>query len=122
MEDIQRLVADAPDVQLLSLSVDPRTDTPSVLRAFAENYHADPRQWWFLTGDKAELYRLIETSFLPKSTDLQDIIPGGFAGTDRIMLVDRQGKVRACFNGLRPRVAAAVLSEINHLRKSSGRQ
>jgi len=31
MEEIQRLVADRPDVRLVSLTVDPRTDTPSML-------------------------------------------------------------------------------------------
>lgn len=113
MEEIQRLLADLPNVQLVSLTVDPRTDTPAVLAEFANGFHADTNRWLFLTGEKAELYRLIETSFIAKSPDLENLIPGGFASTDRIMLVDPQGKVCASFNGLKRNVAAAVAAEIN---------
>jgi cytochrome oxidase Cu insertion factor (SCO1/SenC/PrrC family) len=118
MEEIQGLVAAAPDVQLVSLTVDPRTDTPAVLAKFADRFHADTNRWLFLTGEKAELYRLIETSFIPKSDELEGLIPGGFTNTDRIMLVDPQGKVCASFNGLSRGVARAVTTDIEQRRKS----
>jgi len=116
MEEIQRLLAGAPDVRLLSLTVDPRTDTPRVLTAFAASFHADPATWWFLTGEKTELYRLLDTSFLSRSDDPTQLIPGGFNGTDRIMLVDAAGDVRASFDGLQPRVAADIAMEVARLR------
>jgi protein SCO1 len=115
MEEIQRLLSDASDVRLVSLTVDPRTDTPSVLAKFADSLHADSNRWLFLTGDKAELYHLLETSFVSKSPDLEDLIPGGFASTDRIMLVDRNGVVHGSFDGLKRGVASAVVSEIKKL-------
>jgi protein SCO1 len=118
MEEIQRRVADATDVQLVSLTVDPRTDTPAVLAKFADSFHADTNRWLFLTGDKAELYRLIETSFISKSPELEEIIPGGFTSTDRILLVDQNGNVSASFNGLNRGVAGAVVAEIEKSRKS----
>ena len=117
MEEIQRLVAGAPDVRLVSLTVDPRSDTPSVLARFADGYHADTNRWLFLTGDKAELYRVIETSFIPKSPELEGLIPGGFGSTDRIMLVDPEGDVWASFDGLRRNAASAVVAEIEGRRK-----
>ena len=117
MEEIQRLVGDAHDVQLLSLTVDPRTDTPSVLSRFANGFHADPNRWLFLTGEKAQLYDLIETSFIPKSPEFADLIPGGFTSTDRIMLVDPSGNVHASFDGLKRGVANKVVTEIEALRK-----
>ena len=116
MEEIQRLLSDASDVRLVSLTVDPRTDTPSVLAKFADSFHADTNRWLFLTGDKAELYHLLETSFIAKSPELEDLIPGGFASTDRIMVVDRNGVVHGSFDGLKPGVASAVVSEIEKLR------
>ena len=119
MEEIQRLVADMSDVQLVSLTVDPRTDTPSVLAKFANSFHADTNRWLFLTGNKPELYDLIETSFIPKSPELEDLIPGGFTSTDRIMLVDQKGNVSASFNGLKHGVASTIVAEIEKLRKSS---
>ena len=119
MEEIQRLVADMSDVQLVSLTVDPRTDTPSVLAKFANSFHADTNRWLFLTGNKPELYDLIETSFIPKSPELEDLIPGGFTSTDRIMLVDQKGNVSASFNGLKHGVASTIVAEIEKLRKST---
>ena len=119
MEEIQRLVAGAPDVRLVSLTVDPRSDTPAVLAKFADGHHADTNRWLFLTGDKAELYRVIETSFIPKSPELEGLIPGGFASTDRIMLVDPEGNVWASFDGLRRNAASAVVAEIEGRRKST---
>ena len=38
------------DVFLLSFSVDPETDTPAKLKAYAENFHAKPG-WLYLTGE-----------------------------------------------------------------------
>ena len=41
-------------VQLISISVDPTTDTPERLRDFAAKFKAEPG-WAFVTGDKAEI-------------------------------------------------------------------
>ena len=118
MAEIQRLVADRPDVRLVSLTVDPRTDTPSVLARFAASYQADTNRWLFLTGEKAGLYRLIGTSFLTASPELAGLVPGGFANTDRIFLVDPRGEVRQSFNGLKPTTPREVLEAISRLRNS----
>lgn len=119
MAEIQTLVSEAKDVQLLSLTVDPRSDTPAALEAFANGFHADSNRWLFLTGEKPQLYGLIETSFIPKSPELESLIPGGFASTDRIMLVDPHGNVCASFNGLKRDVAKSVATEIENIRKNS---
>jgi cytochrome oxidase Cu insertion factor (SCO1/SenC/PrrC family) len=119
MAEIQEGIGEAPDVQLLSLTVDPRSDTPAALRAFAGSFHADPNRWLFLTGEKRQLYDLIETSFVPRSPELESLIPGGFASTDRIMLVDPVGNVCASFNGLKRDAAKGVIAEIETLRKQS---
>ena len=119
MEEIQRLTAGANDVQLLSLTIDPRSDTPSELTAFANSYHADSNRWLFLTGDKRQLHGLIETSFIAKSHELEHLIPGGFTSTDRIMLVDRLGHVRSSFDGLKRDAAKAVVAAIEILRANS---
>lgn len=119
MADVQRLIVREPDIQLVSLSVDPRTDTPSALAKFADSFGADSNRWFFLTGDKIEMYRLIETSFMSRTPELTGLVPGGFAHTDNIMLVDPRGHVWASFNGLKTNVAAAVMSEIAKRRKGS---
>jgi Uncharacterized protein SCO1/SenC/PrrC, involved in biogenesis of respiratory and photosynthetic systems len=39
------------DVLMLSISVDPETDVPAVLKKYADSFHARPG-WYFLTGEK----------------------------------------------------------------------
>lgn len=116
MAEIQRATADMPDVALISLTVDPRSDTPESLAAFARRFGADASRWQFLTGDKPTLYNLLEQSFIAKSPALEEIVPGGFAHTDQIMLVDPQGSVCASFNGLSTNAAARVLASIEQRR------
>jgi protein SCO1/2 len=45
------------DVRLVSISFDPITDTPSVLKRHAQELGADPARWSFLTGDRDEIDR-----------------------------------------------------------------
>jgi protein SCO1/2 len=45
------------DVSLISISVDPATDTPDRLRAWGAQFHAKPG-WTLLTGEKTEMDRL----------------------------------------------------------------
>lgn len=55
----QDLKANALEAQLISVSVDPTTDTPERLRAFAAKFKADPG-WTFVTGDKNEIDSLLQ--------------------------------------------------------------
>lgn len=121
MAEIQELVAGQPDVRLVSLTVDPRTDTPAVLAQFADGLRANTNQWLFLTGEKRSLYHLLETSFVTPAKELAGLVPGGFADTDRIFLVDPRGEVRESFNGLKPTTPAAVIAAINRLRNPTPR-
>ncbi|HZB45154.1 MAG TPA: SCO family protein, partial [Pyrinomonadaceae bacterium] len=47
------------DVALISVSVDPTTDTPERLKGFAEKFKAGPG-WTFVTGGKAEIDSLLK--------------------------------------------------------------
>jgi cytochrome oxidase Cu insertion factor (SCO1/SenC/PrrC family) len=117
MAEIQRLTADAPDVRLLSLTVDPRTDTPQELAKWGARYGADTNRWLLLTGSKAMLYKLIGTSFLSNNlSDPFNSMPGSFTGTERIAVVDKHGRVRIYFDGLRLETTAAIAAEIEQLR------
>jgi protein SCO1/2/putative membrane protein len=83
------------DVRLVSITVDPDTDSPEVLCEYAARYHADPDKWWFLTGDKETIYRLIRRSFKMIVYEEPQQIPGfEVAHSLEIMHVDSQGVVR----------------------------
>jgi protein SCO1/2 len=53
MEKIQEALGErvGRDVFLVSISVDPETDTPAVIKEYSKKFHAKPG-WMFLTGKK----------------------------------------------------------------------
>ena len=59
LADVQRRLGDrvGKDIFFYSITIDPKRDTPKVLKAYAEKYHAGPG-WLFLTG-KADDITLI---------------------------------------------------------------
>lgn len=100
-------------MQLLSFSVDPARDTPPVLRAYADRWGADPDAWRFLTGPEHEVVPLIVEGFrlgiqaLPPqeasqrthdheqdASDSYEVMHSG-----RFVLIDRQGRIRAYYDG-----------------------
>lgn len=42
-------------VSLLSITIDPEFDTPAVLTEYARRWHADPKNWLFLTGTPEQI-------------------------------------------------------------------
>jgi protein SCO1/2 len=117
MSEIQQLTTNEPDVRLVSLTVDPRTDTPSVLAKWGEHYGADTNRWLLLTGAKPVLQDLIGTSFLStNSGDPFSSMPCNFVGTERIAVMDKHGHLRISFNGMRIGTPNAVAAEIERLR------
>ncbi|HEY6332005.1 MAG TPA: SCO family protein [Blastocatellia bacterium] len=50
------------DVNMISITVDPKVDTPAALKKYAAQYHVKEPGWYFLTGDKRNvdwvLYKL----------------------------------------------------------------
>jgi protein SCO1/2 len=42
-------------VHLVTISFDPATDTPAVLKKHASELKADPTRWTFLTGDRDQI-------------------------------------------------------------------
>ena len=117
MAQIQQLTTNEPDVKLVSLTVDPRDDTPDVLAKYGERFGANTNRWLFLTGDRATLYALIGQSFLAKDIDdAFSYMPGNFAHTERIAVVDSEGNLRGYFDGLNQNTAGAVVDEIEKIR------
>ena len=53
---VQKMLGDhvGKDVFFYSVSIDPEHDTPAVLKAYAEKFHAGPG-WLFLTGKKTDI-------------------------------------------------------------------
>jgi protein SCO1/2 len=116
MAQIQQLTTNRTDIKLVSLTVGPDDDTPEVLAQYGQRFGADTNRWLFLGGDRSQLYHLIGTSFLAQDTDNAfSYMPGNFAHTDRIAIMDSHGQLRGSFDGLNQNTPAAVIGEITNL-------
>ena len=108
-----RLGPDAP-VQLMSHSVTPVADSVSVLSAYADKHGADPDLWWFLTGEKSEIYTLARKSYF----SCLDEGDGGFQDfvhTENIVLVDDQGRLRGFYDGTDSKAMSQLFSDLEFL-------
>lgn len=83
---------------LFSVSFDPEFDTPAVLKAYAQRYHADPRHWSFVTGDLIEITALTEQVGLTFwKPDLNQ--PANISHNLRTLVVNAQGRVQKILAG-----------------------
>jgi len=89
------------DVRLVSISVDPDTDTPEVLRAYSDAYGADPERWWFLTGSEEQMAALAASVYLSVvPDDTPDALVGyQVAHSTKFVVVDAEGVVRGYYDG-----------------------
>ena len=89
------------DARLVTITVDPKRDTPKRLREYAKGFGAK-KEWWFLTGDEDKTYKLIRDSFGQPVKQIvgKDRKPGWEVfHSSAIMLVDAKGKVIDEYNG-----------------------
>jgi len=115
----EALGANKLPVRSVSFTVDPTRDTPAVLRAYADRYHADPDGWLFLTGDHDAVYRLIGEGFLLSVAERAPdgtLAPGDLVThSDRFVLVDGDGRIRAYYRGTDADLIPHLLSDIRKL-------
>lgn len=84
--------------RLLSVSFDPKNDTPPVLAAHARKLAADPRVWTFVTGDRDQIDRFASSMLLTLVRG-QAANPEEIGHTLRTTVVDRDGKIAKSYSG-----------------------
>ena len=102
MKDIHDRLSAEPDFMVLSHTVDPDTDSVPVLRRYADSIGGSVEDWWFLTGTKEDLYRSARQSYLldnPENNSKN--VEDQFIHTQFFALVDRDGRVRGIYDGLK---------------------
>jgi protein SCO1/2 len=85
------------NVHLVSISFDPTTDTPPVLKAHAETLGADPDYWTFLTGDRDEIDRFAMRFGVTLTRNPAD--PLDIAHNLRTAIVDANGQLTKTYTG-----------------------
>ncbi|MEM9647319.1 MAG: SCO family protein [Bacteroidota bacterium] len=92
--ELQNTFEEYPDFGVASFTINPRYDTPSILKKYAEGYGATDKDWNFLTGDRDAIYKLAQEGFYVVANEDKDA-PGGFEHSGLFALVDREGYIRS---------------------------
>lgn len=114
-EIYDRFKADS-SFMIISHTVNPDTDSLPVLQHYADSLGANPANWWFLTGNKEELYKSARESYLlddPKNSTKN--IDEQFLHTQFFALVDRQGRVRGIYDGIKKEEVTEMVQDIEKL-------
>ena len=119
MSELQRPL-EKSDVHLVSFTVDPQTDTPEVLRDYAERLHARPGRWDFLTGPVSSIYELTRNGFKLGVSDGADE-EGVPVHSTRAVLVDRRGMIRGYYDVTAPDAVTKLLADTSHLLREQSK-
>lgn len=85
-------------IRLVSFTVDPNTDTPQVLKRYAESNSADLNTWKFLTGPREEIWDLCKKGFKLAVAENPADTSSPIAHDPRFVIVDRQMRIRGYFD------------------------
>jgi protein SCO1/2 len=88
-------------VQLVSISVDPETDTPARLAEYAAKWGADAKRWSFLTGGNTALERAFVGAYelaCRKPSERGDADVTQIMHGDWFVLVDGEGRIRGFYD------------------------
>lgn len=109
--------AEAQNVKLVTVTVDPEYDTPEVLKAYAESVRADPARWSFYTGAAGDVEEFVVQGMLQPLAEEPDGMP---AHSTRFVVVDPNGKIRAFRDGENPEMVKGLLLDIGSLMREFG--
>ena len=118
MKSIYEAFKNEKDFMIISHTVNPEIDTLPVMKHYADSLGAAVDNWWFVTGTKESLYKAARESYLlddPKNNTKS--INEQFLHTQFFSLIDRQGRVRGVYDGLKKDELTQLMHDIEELIK-----
>ncbi len=80
-----------------SFTINPKRDTPRILKKYTENYQITDPDWHLLTGDREDLYDLANAGFNIYAAENPEV-PGGFEHNGYFALIDQEGYIRSRYD------------------------
>lgn len=119
MQRVQQAFRNDLSVQIVSITVDPETDSVAQMKMYADGHKANHKQWHFLTGNKDELYRLARQSFFvlkPAEVRNQGDVGSDFIHTNYFVLVDGSARIRGYYDGTNSKEVDKLIGDITRLK------
>lgn len=92
--EINEAFDDSNDFGIASFTINPKYDTPAVLKNYHSRYGITNINWNFLTGDQEAIHALSKEGFYMLSNEAENA-PGGFEHSGLFALIDKQGYLRS---------------------------
>lgn len=115
MQKLNAAYRERSDFHLVSLAVAPERDTSGFLKAYAEGVGAKPEDpWWFVTGEQQRIWDYMSHELQLQAPapipEEKRINPLDLYEHDlRMVLIDRQGRVRGYYAVFHPQSEIAAL-------------
>lgn len=94
---------------ILSHTVKPDEDSISALLKYANDHHAS-KHWFFLTGNREDLYKTGRESYLLDADGIPD-----FLHTPFFALVDKRGRLRGFYDGTKKTEVDEMIGDVQLL-------
>jgi protein SCO1/2 len=91
---IQNEFKDFENFGVASFTINPKYDTPEVLKEYADQYGITNPNWHLMTGDKEAIYKLANNGFYIYAAENKDVA-GGFEHSGNFALIDKDGFIRS---------------------------
>jgi len=86
--------SDSNEFGIISITIDPENDTPTVLKKYAESISISSQNWHFLTGEKDYIYNIANKGFNIYAKENSNFT-GGFEHQGYFALIDKDGYIRS---------------------------
>jgi len=106
-------------VILLSYSVTPWIDQPSVLKNYRKKNGINHPNWQFLTGDRTLIYKLARQSYFAEEDLGFSKDSSQFLHTEHFILVDKTKRIRGVYNGTLRLEMHHLIEDIKSLEKET---
>lgn len=116
MKRLQENTSDIEELIFISHTIDPERDTLGRLREYITERNINTSNWFFLRGERDEVYPLGEDGYMINAME-DEYAEGGFLHSEHFVLVDREGHIRGLYVGTDPIEVDKLEADIRKLLK-----
>lgn len=116
MQKVSHAFWENNDIVLLSYSVTPWIDSVKTLKNYTHNQGIDDPNWHFLTGNKADIYKLARQSYFAEESIGFSSDSSEFLHTEHFLLIDKNKRIRGIYNGTLALEINQLIDDIKLLR------
>lgn len=124
LQRVQNEFQNDSEFLILSHTVNPSRDSVAVMYNYAERFKANHKKWWFLTGNKTDLYVMARKSYLivPDKADpnFDHGDESDFIHTENFVLIDPDGRIRGVYDGTNPEEVSELIRDTYDLKREYG--